>query len=184
MIWPGPRCLSFQRQISTPCWSRKQSSSNLLPRTSSALQQVSCRAFPAFVLRRAVIFGYEEDKNFQDSGPLLWEGSARQCVNEKVVQEAWALDRGLGGLRWGHQVRTFRGLGRILWNGGLLRRPSLFRGFGKFGAGVLVLALFLLLVTFATFRGSVTVPEMGGGAVVALRTRPPQTRFHPSPGYN
>jgi len=65
---PGLRNVSLKRQISTPCWPRKCSSSSILPRTPSAFQQARRRALHhSVLLRRAAIFGYEEDDGLEDS---------------------------------------------------------------------------------------------------------------------
>ena len=65
---PSLRNVSIKRQISTPCWLRKCSSSSFLPRTLSALQQARRRALLRIVvLGRAAIFGHEENDGLQTS---------------------------------------------------------------------------------------------------------------------
>jgi len=65
---PGLRNVSVKRQISTPCWPRKCSSSSFLPGTPSAFQQARRRALHRSVLLgRSAIFGYEQDDGLEDS---------------------------------------------------------------------------------------------------------------------
>jgi hypothetical protein len=57
-----------KRQISTPCWLRKCSSSSFLPHTPSAFQQARRRDLVYTVLLgRAAIFSHKEDNGLQNS---------------------------------------------------------------------------------------------------------------------
>jgi len=76
--WSGLWNVSLNRQISSPCWLRKCSSSSFLPCTPSAFQQARRRALHRTVLPgRAAIFGRKENDGLQDSprsGCLCGEG--------------------------------------------------------------------------------------------------------------
>ena len=61
------RNVSLKRQISTPCWLRKCSSSSFLPRNPSAFQQARRRSLARSVLGRPAIFGHKENGGLQDS---------------------------------------------------------------------------------------------------------------------
>jgi hypothetical protein len=81
--WPELRSVSLKRQISTPFWLRKCSSSSFLPRTPAAFQQARRKALPRTVLLgRAAIFGYEENSGLQYSGragcPCVKRGDGRE----------------------------------------------------------------------------------------------------------
>ena len=98
--WPELRNVSIKRQISTPCWLSKCSSSSFLPRTQSAFQQARRRALPRTVLqRRPAIFGHEENDGLQDSPrsgcPCGERGFGREeptiqlhtCLEGKAIEE-------------------------------------------------------------------------------------------------
>ena len=64
---PGLRNVSLKRQISTPCWLRKCSSSSFLPRTPAAFHQARRTALHRSVLLgRAAILGREVDDDLED----------------------------------------------------------------------------------------------------------------------
>jgi len=94
------RNVSLKRQISTPCWLRKCSSSSFLPRTPSAFQQAGRKALHhSVLLGRAAIFGYEENDGVEDSARASCPcGEGRDgredptsqlhtCVERKVIEE-------------------------------------------------------------------------------------------------
>ena len=90
--WPELRNVPLKRQISTPCWLRKCSSSSFLPRTPSAFQQVRRRALPRTVLLgRAAIFGHEENNCLQDSrGMAVPVGREEMEVRSRRVSSTHA----------------------------------------------------------------------------------------------
>jgi hypothetical protein len=56
---------------------RNYSSSNFLPRTTSAFQQASRKAFPLVFLGRAAMLSQEQDDGFKDGSRAsvpCWEG--------------------------------------------------------------------------------------------------------------
>jgi len=97
---PELRNVSLRRQLSTPVWLRKCSSSSFLPRIPSAFKQARRRALQLYVLlRRAAIFGYEVNDGLEDSartscpcgeGRVGREEPTSQlhtCVERKVMEE-------------------------------------------------------------------------------------------------
>ena len=154
--------MSLKRQISTPCWLRKCSSSSFLPRTPSAFHQARRRALRRTVLLgRAAIFGHEENDGLQDSPrsglPCGEGGDGREeptsqlqtCLEGKAIEEIGDFLEWVGGDHQdgncGFSGRGFDTRGYFLFwlpcsrlNGccgfGLrLLRPALFPGGGHFG---------------------------------------------------
>ena len=90
--WPELRNVSLKRQISTPCWLRKCSSSSFLPRTPSEFQQARRRALPRTVLLgRAAIFGHEENDGLQAArGRAVPVGREEMDVRSRRVSSTHA----------------------------------------------------------------------------------------------
>jgi len=133
---PALRNVSLKRQISTPCWLRKCPSSSFLPHTPSAFQQARRSALHRTVLlRRAAIFGHEENNGLQDSPragcPCGEGGDGREestgqfhtCLEGEAIEEIRNI------LEWGggdHQVGGcgFSGCGFYTRGCFLFRLPS------------------------------------------------------------
>ena len=138
--WPEFRNVSLKRQISTPCWLRKCSSSSFLLRTTSAFQQARRRSLPRTVLLgRAAIYGHEENNGLQDSPradcPCGEEGDGREeptgqyhtCLEGEAIEEIRnILECGGGALGGDHHVGGcgFSGHGFYTRSCFLFRLPS------------------------------------------------------------
>jgi hypothetical protein len=187
-------CVSIRRQISTPCWPRKWSSSNLLPWTPSAFQHASRRDPPYVRLDRAAILGYEEDHGFQDSSNSgcssgkAGEGCEKPAIqlHTRIIQE---IIEEIGDFLEGWLVGCdgLGGLSRALGSGGFLFGGS-FRDplRGLCGSGRRLFGFGPLHRTDRVFSvgGSLTGSGtgLGRGVSIALTTRSPWTTwFHPLP---